>query len=161
MLYREQIFQPVGLDATAYDPQGPIGGPHARGYGIEPNGKQIDTTNWHYGIGADGGIVSSAKDAATFLTALMHGKLLERQQLTAMDCDNLRLGGAPSGCAGQAYGWSGGGDGCKTDVWVNDGGSRVAVLLLNARHWGTAQPAADLAAADALTSLYCGARTSE
>ena len=26
-LYRERIFQPLGLDATAYDPQGPISGP--------------------------------------------------------------------------------------------------------------------------------------
>jgi hypothetical protein len=36
-------------------------------------------------------------------------------------------------------------------------GSRVAVLLLNARHFDTAQPSADQAAHNALTSLYCGA----
>ncbi len=48
-LYREQIFEPLGLHATAYDPQGPISGPHAHGYGIEPNGQQIDTTDWHRG----------------------------------------------------------------------------------------------------------------
>ena len=157
VLYRERIFQPLGLHATAYDPQGPIGGPHAHGYGIEPSGKQIDTTDWHSGIGAEGGIVSDAKDTATFLTALMRGKLLDRQQLTAMERDNLWLGGAISGCAGQAYGWSGGGNGYKTEVWVKDGGSRVAVLLLNARHWNTAQPGSDQAAHDALTRLYCSA----
>ena len=156
-LYRERIFQPLGLHATAYDPQGPIGGPHARGYGIEPSGEQVDTTDWHYGVGAEGGIVSDAKDTATFLTALMQGKLLDGRRLTAMKGDNLWYGGAPSGCAGQAYGWSGGGDGYKTDVWVNDDGSRVAVLLLNARHRGTGQPAGDQAAHDALTRLYCGA----
>ncbi len=155
-LYREQIFEPLGLHATAYDPQGPIGGPHAHGYGIEPNGTQIDTTDWHWGVGAEGGIVADARDTATFLAALMHGKLLDRRQLTAMEGNNLWLGGAPSGCAGQAYGWSGGGSGYKTDVWVNDGGSRVAVLLLNARHYDTAQPAADQAAHDALMRLYCG-----
>ena len=149
VLYRERIFQPLGLHATAYDPQGPISGPHAHGYGIEPNGKQIDTTDWHSGIGAEGGIVSDAKDTATFLTALMRGKLLDRRHLTAMERDNLWLGGAISGCAGQAYGWSGGGNGYKTEVWVKDGGSRVAVLLLNARHWNTAQPASDQAAHDA------------
>jgi D-alanyl-D-alanine carboxypeptidase len=157
VLYRERIFQPLGLHATAYEPQGPIGGPRAHGYGIEPNGKQIDATNWHYGIGASGGIVSDAKDTATFLTALMDGKLLDRQQLTQMEGDNLWLGGAPSGCAGQAYGWSGGGNGYKTDVWINDGGSRVTVLLLNARNLGTTQTASDQAAHEALTSLYCGA----
>ena len=156
-LYRERIFQPLGLHATAYDPQGPISGPHAHGYGIEPNGKQIDTTDWHSGIGAEGGIVSDAEDTATFLTALMRGKLLDRQHLTAMERDNLWLGGAISGCAGQAYGWSGGGNGYKTEVWVEDGGSRVAVLLLNARHWNTAQPASDQAAHDALIRLYCSA----
>jgi D-alanyl-D-alanine carboxypeptidase len=156
-LYRERIFEPLGLRATAYDPQGPIGGPHAEGYGIEPNGLQTETTDWHWGVGAEGGIVSDAKDTATFLTALMRGELLDQEQLTALKGENLWLGGAPSGCAGQAYGWSGGGPGFKTDVWVNDDGSRVAVLLLNARHYDTAQPAADQAAHDALARLYCGA----
>ena len=28
-LYRERIFQPLGLKHTAYDPEGPIAGPHA------------------------------------------------------------------------------------------------------------------------------------
>jgi D-alanyl-D-alanine carboxypeptidase len=156
-LYREQIFKPLGLHATAYDPQGPISGPHADGYGIAPNDTQIDTTDWHWGVGADGGIVSDAKDTATFLASLMHGKLLDRSHLTAMEGDDLWRGGEPSGCAGQAYGWSGGGSGYKTEVWVNDGGSRVTVLLLNARHWDTAQPAADLAAHDTLRRLYCAA----
>ena len=87
----------------------------------------------------------------------MRGKLLDRKQLIAMEGDNLWRGGEFSGCAGQVYGWSGGGAGYKTDVWVNDGGSRVAVLLLNARHLDTGQPVADQAAHDAMTSLYCGA----
>jgi hypothetical protein len=43
------------------------------------------------------------------------------------------------------------------EVWVNDDGSRVAVLLLNARHLDTGQLAGDQAAHDALTRLYCGA----
>ncbi len=156
-LYRERIFQPLGLRATAYDPQGPLSGPHVQGYGIEPNGMQTDTTDWHSGVGADGGIVSSAKDTATFLTALMHGKLLNQQELAAMKAGSLWGGGEWSGCGGQAYGWSGGGSGFKTDVWVNDDGSRVAVLLLNARHYDTAQPEADQAAHDTLARLYCGA----
>ena len=157
VLYREQIFEPLGLHATAYDPQGPIGGPHARGYGIEPDGARIDTTDWHWGVAAEGGIVSNAKDTGTFLTALMRGKLLDRTQLTGMEGEDLWLGGEPSGCAGHAYGWSGGGNGYKTEVWVDDGGSRVAVLLLNARHYDTAQPAADLAAHSTMNRLYCAA----
>ena len=156
VLYRERIFEPLGLEATAYDPQGPIRGPHARGYAIEPNGTQTDSTDWHYGVGAEGGIVSDAKDTATFLTALMRGKLLGRRQVTAMEFDNLWRGGEPSGCAGQAFGWSGGGSGFKTEAWVDDRGSRVAVLLLNARHLSTAQPAADMTAHETLARLYCG-----
>ena len=87
----------------------------------------------------------------------MQGKLLDRRQLTAMKGDNLWNGGMPTGCAGQAYGWSGGGSGYKSEVWVNGNGSRVVVLLLDARHLGTAQPSADRNAEHALWSLYCGA----
>jgi CubicO group peptidase (beta-lactamase class C family) len=155
-LYRERIFEPLGLDATAYDPQGPIRGPHAEGYGIAANGAQVDATDWHWGVGAEGGIVSNAKDTATFLTALMRGRLLDRQALTALKGDFWR-GGAYSGCDDPAYGWSGGGSGFKTEVWVNDDGSRVAVLLLNARHYDTAQATADQAAHNTLASLYCDA----
>jgi hypothetical protein len=154
---REQIFEPLGLHATAYDPQGPIRGPHAHGYAIEPDRAQTDATDWHWGVGAEGGIVSDAEDTATFLTALMRGRLLDRSHVAAMEGDDLWRGGAPSRCAGQAYGWSGGASGYKTDVWVNDGGGRVAVLLLNARHLSTAQPDADQAAHDTLARLYCGA----
>jgi D-alanyl-D-alanine carboxypeptidase len=156
-LYRKRIFQPLGLHATAYDPQGPMRGPHAEGYGIEPNGMQTETTDWHWGVAAEGGIVSNAKDTASFLTDLMRGKLLDRRQLTQMKGENFWRGGTFSGCDDEAYGWSGGGSGYKTDVWVNDDGSRVAVLLLNARHYDTAQPEADQAAHDTLAILYCSA----
>ncbi|MGZ4410200.1 MAG: serine hydrolase domain-containing protein [Gaiellaceae bacterium] len=156
-LYRERIFEPLGLHATVYDPQGPIGGPHAHGYGIAPNGAQVDTTEWHWGVSAEGGIVSDARDTATFLTTLMRGRLLDRSHVTAMEGDDLWNEGEPTGCAGHAFGWSGGGSGYKTEVWVNDGGSRVAVLLLNARHWDTAQPAADLDSHSTMSRLYCAA----
>ena len=157
-LYRERIFEPLGLDATAYDPQGPIGGPHAHGYGIEPDGTRTDTTSWHWGIAADGGIVSSAEDTAAFLTALMRGELLDRRHVAALEGDDLWRGGTLSGCrSGQVFGWSGGGNGYKTDVWVDDGGTRVAVLFLNARHYDTAQAAADGAAHEAMADLFCRA----
>jgi CubicO group peptidase (beta-lactamase class C family) len=157
VLYRERIFEPLGLDATAYDPQGPISGPHARGYGIEPDGRSTDTTNWHWGVGAEGGIVSNAEDTARFVTALMQGRLLDRRRVDALEGDDLWRGGTWSGCAGRAFGWSGGGNGYKTEVWVDHGGSRVAVLLLNARHYDTAQPTADATAHDAMSELFCRA----
>jgi D-alanyl-D-alanine carboxypeptidase len=156
-LYRERILQPLGLDSTAYEPQGSMSDPHAEGYGIEPNGAQVETTDWHWGVGAEGGIVSNAGDTASFLTALMRGEVIDEHGLAGMRGENLWLGGDYSGCADPAFGWSGGGSGFKTEVWVNEDGSRVAVLLLNARHYDTAQPAADQAAHDALADLYCGA----
>ena len=142
------------LDATAYDPQGPIQGPHARGYGIEPDGTRFDASDWHAGVGAEGGIVSNAEETARFLTALMQGKLVGVRQVEAMKGDTLWFGGAVTDCAGQAYGWSGGGSGYKTEVWVDGSGRRVAVLLLNARHWDTAQPLADAAAHDAMARMF-------
>ena len=87
----------------------------------------------------------------------MRGKLLDRQHVAAMEGDDLWRGGTFSGCAGRAYGWSGGGSGYKTDVWVDHGGGRVAVLLLNARHFDTAQPRADQAAHSAMADLFCSA----
>jgi D-alanyl-D-alanine carboxypeptidase len=155
-LYRKRIFEPLGLHSTAYDPQGPISGPHPEGYGIEPDGRQAKSTDWHWGVGADGGIVSNAEDTATFLTALMRGRLIDQRELEGMRGENLWHGGNLSGCDDPAFGWSGGGSGFKTDVWVNEDGSRVAVLLLNARHYDTAQLAADGAAHNAMAKLYCG-----
>ena len=83
--------------------------------------------------------------------------MLDRRHIAALEGDNLWRGGTFSGCGGRAYGWSGGGNGYKTDVWVDHGGSRVAVLLLNARHYDTAQPAADAAANNAVAELFCRA----
>lgn len=155
VLFRDRIFDPLQLAATAYDPQGPIDGPHAHGYGIEADGATYDTTDRHWGVAADGGIVSDAEDTGRFLTALMRGRLLDRQQVAAMRGEDLWLGGQATGCADQAYGWSGGGNGFKTEVWVAGDGSRVAVLLLNARHYDTAQPLADAEAHTAMAELYC------
>ena len=87
----------------------------------------------------------------------MQGKLVDVRRVEAMKGDALWFGGAGTGCAGQAYGWSGGGSGYKTDVWVDGSGTRVAVLLANARHWDTAQPLADAAAHDAMARLFCRA----
>ena len=156
-LYRERIFEPLGLDATAYDPQGPIQGSHARGYGIHPDGTRFDASDWHAGVGAEGGIVSNAEETARFLVALMRGELVDLRGVEAMKGDGLWFGGSASGCAGRAYGWSGGGSGYKSEVWVDGSGRRVAVLLLNARHWDTAQPLADAAAHDAMARLFCRA----
>jgi len=152
-LFQQYIFGPLGLKHTAYDPNGPIQGPHAHGYWIAANGKTTDTTDEHRGKGADGGIVSDVQDSAMFLVDLMRGKLLDHKELAGMKGENLWLGGNATPCGGRAYGWRGAGNGYKTAVWVNGNGTRVAVLLLNARH----PPFDDTVAADTLAYLYCNA----
>jgi D-alanyl-D-alanine carboxypeptidase len=152
-LYRERLFKPLGLRQSAYDSQGPISGPHARGYAIGAGGTTTDATDWHWGAGAAAGIVSNAPETAAFLVGLMRGKLLEPRRL-----ENLRhdfwYGGSNSGCAGKAYGWGGAGDAYKADAVVNADGSRVAVLLLNARR---SDGRDDRKAMRAMLALYCAA----
>jgi len=147
LLYRERIFQPLGLRNTAYDPQGPIAGAHAKGYALAAGGGVTDTTALHHGKGADGAIVTDANDEATFLTALTNGTLLHPSV-------RVELGaGDPSGCSGPfVHSGSGAGDGYKSDVVYAVDGSRVAVLLLNGvRPHGTGFARAAAAA----RSLYC------
>ena len=154
-VYRQRIIRPLGLTHTAYDPQGDITGPHARGYQVNPDGSLVDQTAIHWGIGAEGGIVSDAADTARFLVALMQDKLLGPAAAAGMRTGDFWSGGDTPSCGGSAYGHSGAGDGYKTNVWASSDGSRVVVLLLNGR---TADlDASDLRAAQALNQLYCSA----
>ena len=70
-----------------------------------------------------------------------------------MKGENLWRGGDNSGCQGRAYGWGGAGNGYKTAVWVNRDGTRVAVLLVNARH----PPYGDQTVAETMAMLFCSA----
>jgi len=147
LLYRERIFQPLRLRQTADDPQGPIAGAHAKGYALAAKGTLTDTTAWHLGKGADGAIVTDAKDEARFLTAFTNGTLLDPNILGELGT------GDPSGCSGPlVHIGSGAGDGFKSDVVYAVDGSRVAVLLLNGVRPGETRFARSAAAAG---SLYC------
>jgi D-alanyl-D-alanine carboxypeptidase len=155
-VYRERIIRPLGLEHSAYDPQGPIAGPHARGYLVNRDGSLVDQTAVHWGIGAEGGIVSDAADTARFLVALMQGRLLGPVAAARMRTGDFWSGGGDTpSCGGSAYGHSGAGEGYKTNVWVSSDGSRVVVLLLNGRM--ADQATGDLRAAQALDQLYCSA----
>ena len=146
-LYRERFFEPLGLEQTAYDPTGPIHGAHASAYAGRAT---TDVSAVHLGVGAEGGIVSTAADTARFLVALMRGEILGRTQLAAMK-DGFWRGGEWASCTKAAFGHSGGGAGFKTDVWVAGDGSRVAVLLLN----GRGDASADIHAGALMRDLYC------
>ena len=142
VLYRQRIFQPLGLHDTAFSPQGPIAGQHANGYAAS-DGRLVDTTTMHPGKFADGAIVTNAQDEATFLRALMSGKLFNEQQW-------INLYGTPTGpgCGAAAYQGIGSGDGYRSYVWYASTGNHIAVLLLN-KNVGNAAPAAQ--------RLYCAA----
>jgi D-alanyl-D-alanine carboxypeptidase len=132
-LFRELVAQPLGLTQTAWDPQGPIAGPHARGYEMRPDGTAVDATAAHVGKGADGAVVSNAAETARFLRALMAGRLLGDRQLARMKYSAFWDGGEIVSSGEAAWGHGGGGAGFKTGVYVSGDGSRVAVLLLNGR----------------------------
>jgi D-alanyl-D-alanine carboxypeptidase len=150
-LFRERIVEPLGLTQTAWDPQGPIAGPHARGYRREPDGTLVDATDSHPGKGADGAVVSSAAETARFMRALMTGRLLGERQLLRMKLGAFWNGGEPTACGDWAYGHSGAGDGFKTNVFASRDGSRIAVVLLN----GRSGESGDRIAGKTLERLYC------
>ena len=154
-VYRERIIRPLGLAHTAYDPQGDITGPHARGYLVNRDGSLADQTAVHWGIGAEGGIVSNATDTGRFLVALMQDRLLGPVAAAGMRTRDFWSGGDTPSCGGSAYGHSGAGEGYKTNTWVSSDGRRVVVLLLNGRM--ADQATGDQRAAQALDQLYCAA----
>jgi D-alanyl-D-alanine carboxypeptidase len=150
-LYRDTITAPLALEDAAYDPQGPISGSHARGYVVTPStGVLTDATDWHGGIGAEGGIVANASETGRFLIGLMHGDVLDPDWVARMKA-GLFWTAPELGSCGSAFGHSGGGAGYKTDVLVSGDGDRVAVLLMN----GRAGSAGDTRSHRAIWELYC------
>jgi D-alanyl-D-alanine carboxypeptidase len=154
-VHRERITGPLGLGHTAYDPQGDITGPHARGYLVKADGSLADQTAVHWGIGAEGGIVSSAADTGRFLAMLMQDRLLGPVATAGMRTGDFWSSPDTPSCGGSAYGHSGAGEGYKTNVWASSDGTRVVVLLLNGRM--VDQATGDQRAAQALDTLYCAA----
>lgn len=144
------MIEPLGLASAAYDPQGPITGPHARGYRMV--GDPVETTAWHGGIGAEGGVVANAADTAAFLQALMGGRVVSAPWVERLRGDLFWRGGTQTRC-GVAYWHGGAGAGFRTEAMTNADGSRVAVLLLNGRGSAAADDLGDAA----VEELYCAA----
>jgi D-alanyl-D-alanine carboxypeptidase len=150
-LYRERIIEPLGLTHTAYRPQGPIPGPHVHSYSIAAEGSPSEHA-YPFGMGADGGIVTDAADEATFIQALVGGKLGVRRQLLAFY--GARGTNGP-GCPGDAFLWVGANDGGWSYVYSDHTGAHVAVLLLNGARRATVATG-DHAVEAAARRLYCG-----
>ena len=136
-VYRERLFRPLGLTHTAFSPQGQIPGPHANGYS-----HGVDTTTSHPGKFADGAIVTDAQDEATFLRALMQGKLFDKTRWADL------YGSPGTTCSTPTWEGEGAGNGYRSYVRFSDDGKRIAVLLVNS---------ADGDASAAVQRLYCAA----
>jgi D-alanyl-D-alanine carboxypeptidase len=151
-LYRERIVEPLGLTRTAYQPQGPISGAHVRSYTIAADGRLTEHVS-PFGMGADGGIVTDAADEATFVQALVGGKLGVRQPLLGFY--GARAGNG-QGCPGDAFLWVGANDGGWSYVYSDHTGKHVAVLLLNGARRATVATG-DRKVVAAARHLYCSA----
>lgn len=159
-LYRRIIIEPLDLQSAAYDPSGPIEGEHPVGYMVNPHRGFVPASNVGAGaLGAEGGIVSDAKDEATFLRALVQGEIVPEPYLRQMfegSSANTAYGlgtGIDATCDGtKAYAHGGGGASWASSVAVSGDGSHVAVILLNGRPTGH-----DPDYAAAVFSLLCAA----
>jgi D-alanyl-D-alanine carboxypeptidase len=81
---RNRIFEPLKLEDTYNDYVDPVVEPLATGYFFNRRGQRIDYTNINQGYGLpDGVVVSSAKDIALFIRALLQGGRLLRPETVA------------------------------------------------------------------------------
>jgi len=153
-LYRRIIIEPLHLRSAVYAPGGPIPGAHPVGYAMHGATAVPATNVGQGGLGAEGGIVSDARDEATFLRALVRGELVPTRDLLRTNAANgsyalgVGLAGTPCGTALQH---GGGGAAWASNVYVARDGKRVAVLLLN----GRGDDAADAAGVEAAADLFC------
>jgi D-alanyl-D-alanine carboxypeptidase len=160
---RRRIVEPLRLADTTYQP-GPLAGRHVHGYRLASHQGVVDpaapprdlerrSARW---AGASGDLVSSARDLARFLAALLGGHLLPARELRAMEAVSPRYGLGlavyPTRC-GLAWGHTGNLNGVLTIAWSTRDGRRQAVLMANAY---PLPAAADLALRRVAVTAFCG-----
>jgi D-alanyl-D-alanine carboxypeptidase len=158
-----RIIGPLHLDETTFT-AGRVRGRHVHGYRLvshqgvvdpaaAPRDLDAQSARW---AGASGDLVSSARDIARFLAALLGGKLLPASQLDAMETVRPRYGLGlaiyPTRC-GRAWGHTGNVNGMLTIAWSTRNGHRQAVVAANAY---PLPPAADAALHRAAVAAFCG-----
>jgi len=138
-LLRERIFEPLGLRSTTYESgHRRLGIDQIHGYDL--SGSQPRDVSLH-GLGgpwADGAIVSSARDLAVFIGALLRGKLVPSRlvaQMTAIVPGSHGQGmgvyklGSP--CGRWYHGHTGGTPGYVTFAAGSRDGRRIVVVVVN------------------------------
>jgi D-alanyl-D-alanine carboxypeptidase len=151
-LYHRFIIDPLKLRSAGYDPTATVTRKHATGYIIQKGGKPKDAAHLDIGsLAASGGVVTEARDEATFLTSLMRGRILSRPFVRQLQ-ENGYGTGVTTMCGQTVYTHGGATLAYMAEVAVNRTGSRVAVLLVNGRtynSWG------DNTTEQALQPLFC------
>jgi D-alanyl-D-alanine carboxypeptidase len=162
---RQRIVEPLRLADTTYQP-GPLTGRHVHGYRLASHQGVVDpaaaprdlearSARW---AGASGDLVSSARDLARFLAALLGGHLLPARELRAMEAVGPRYGLGlavyPTRC-GLAWGHTGNLNGVLTIAWSTRDGRRQAVVMANAY---PLPAAADVALRRAAVTAFCARR---
>ncbi len=150
---RRRIFEPLGLDTTELPVDLVKASGLARGYfppdnPLLPGPGLVDATELDFPSWAGGGLVSTGRDVARFLQALLGGELLspaQRQELLSSvpsgweESDSYGLGiemltslmgKSPSPC-GPAWGHLGLGMGYTTIALASEDGERQVVALTN------------------------------
>jgi len=142
---KRRIFKPLHLDDTTY-PTGPgLPSPYAHGYKLLGKPPAVDVTGLSPSLApGSGAIISTALDVADFYRALLSGKLLRPEQMTAMKTvvsirtgkvvasgagDGLGIGRPPFSCVG----WAHGGElpGYEVFAISSADGRRQTVLMMN------------------------------
>jgi D-alanyl-D-alanine carboxypeptidase len=142
-----RIFRPLRLHSTTFEPRPQRMRLHAYvlpGAGVPlPGGRRFDSTRIPGGAWADGAIVSTLDDLATFYRALFTGELVPRPLLRTMMTlvhTNQRGDGAGLGVfrtsltCGQAWGHDGSLVGYETRVRASRDGTHIVIVAVNA--WG-------------------------
>lgn len=135
-----RIFEPLGLRATSFPTTGRIAGPHAHGYLVVPKKPLQDVTaispSYYW---AAGNIVSTADDIARFYQALLGGRLLDPNLLSAMETTaadprgnlwGLGLGTGQTPC-GEFWGHDGAVPGYNSIALNSKDGTKQLVALVN------------------------------
>ena len=157
-LLRERIFEPLGLEATAYESGGRrLGDNQMHGYDV--SGSPPTDVSLH-GLGgpwADGAIVSNAHDLAVFFVALLRGRLVPPRLVEQMakiaprsHGEGMGLYKLPSPCGRWFYGHTGGTPGYVTFAAGSRDGRRFFVVV-----WNGVSPEAIHAIDTYLDDLIC------
>jgi D-alanyl-D-alanine carboxypeptidase len=138
---RERIIEPLGLRATGFvRGRRAVGGNRIRGYDVSGSRPRDVSLHRLGGPWADGALVSSAPDLATFFGALLRGKLVPPELVKLMRTktkvpgshgEGLGLYELPSPCGRWYYGHAGGTPGYVTWAAGSRDAGRIVVLAGN------------------------------